>query len=177
MQLNVYFIILTFIVVLITIMLSKDLFTGIMIVTLLANFIMISINLSRTVKVDTDKPSADQEIDDIIDAASKAARTQDGAAVDENDTPHIYGPEYDIYHKDIETYNTAYDDPKFPLNRGITEAFQGVDAANAYMAQSRARDKKCLDGLTAKTSDFYKHHYSNEFALEEAKRWWGNYEV
>jgi hypothetical protein len=173
MQLNIYFLILTFLVVLITIIMSRDLITGIMIITLLANFIMISINLSKTIKVE-DAPKS--QTDDAEGSDSYGDRGR-GDIVDENDTPHIYGPEYDIYHKDVETYSTAYDEPKFPLSRGVTEAFQGIDAANTYMAQARARDKKCLDGLTAKTSDFYKHHYSNEFELEEAKRWWGNYEV
>ena len=170
MQLNIYFIVLTFVVVLITIILSKDTITAIMIITLIANFIMICINLSKTVKIEKTRP-------DSSSSSSINDNAADDAEDDNLDTPHIYGPEYDIYHKDVETYNTAYEDPKFALNRGVTEAFQGVDAMNTYMAQSRARDKKCLDGMVAKTSDFYKHHYSNEFELEEAKRWWGNYEI
>lgn len=166
MKLNVGFLALTFIVVIVVILLSKDTLTAIMIVTLIANFVMISINLSNTAA----KPTGENLWSEPVEPTPRIAP-------EEPDIPHIYGPEYDIYQNNKTTYDTAYGAPQFALDRGITEAFRGVDAANAYMAQARTRDKKCMDGAVSKTSDYYRHHYSNEFELEESKRWWGNNEI
>lgn len=73
-------------------------------------------------------------------------------------------------------YTGCYPQVPFDLNGCNTGAYLSYDEANARLAALRQRDKKALDGVVTKNSNYYKRHFSTELDEAEAKRWWGSSE-
>lgn len=166
MNLNIYLVVLTFIIILIVIQLSDNITTAVLIITLLANFLIICSQLSS------------------INIANFSIKTENGPeetplpADDNNEEEyHMYGPAWDRFHNYQLGYTDAYEDPKFVIGTDASEATQGIDGANTLMAERRTRDKKCIDGAVTKTADYYRHHFGDELSQEEKKVWWGHYDL
>jgi hypothetical protein len=84
---------------------------------------------------------------------------------------NIYGDAYEKW--DEYRMQQCGAPPEPSVNTSAAERSLSVDANNMFMAQQRARDKRCMDGAVSKTADFYKYHYSDELEKEENKPWWG----
>lgn len=79
-----------------------------------------------------------------------------------------YAPEWN----DKSDYDNCYS----PVSREFSEdpyKAMSIDEKSAQLAKLRARDKKCMDGVTSKNMYFYKKYYGDEIEREEAKPWWG----
>ena len=165
-----YFMALTFIVIIILVIFVHDATQAVLIVSLLANTLFIYMNLDklRTVTND-DKSSADVAVDPPA-VESMAADQQD---------PALYGDDFERWHSYDASYTgAAYATPTPHSIYSGSENTLGVDGGCALMAQRRGlRDKQALDGATLKDANYYKFHFADEFKREEAKPWWGNYEV
>lgn len=169
MTLNIYLVVLTFIVLIVVIYLAENITSAVLIISLMANFLIISSQLS-SIEMPTwtiTSGASNSQIETSADTASS-----DDEPIDHH---HMYGPAYDEYHVNHTTYTTAYEEPKHVITSS-SDTTNGADAANAIMAQRRARDKKCIDGAVSKTSDYYKQHFNDELERSEAKDWRSAYE-
>ncbi len=88
-----------------------------------------------------------------------------------NQTVDLYGPYYEMWHSYHDT--SMYEQPRPIVGATCAERSQSVDMANVFMAQNRARDKKCSDGWAVKDVNYYRHHYGGELDQAAAKDWWG----
>ena len=165
MEIDIYIVLITFVVVVIIICLAESFTVAALIVSVLANFLVLAINLSDvSFKSRRDVPTGER-LDN--------KETED-TVVGSDEKYHMYGKDYDEHRINSITYETGYNAPKMVIKDSPTELVQGADEANAIMAQRRARDKKCIDGVVTKTADYYKIHFDDELAAEEAKPWWGH---
>lgn len=178
-MLNIYLVALTFILLIVVVYMSENITTAVLIISLMANFLIICSQLSSI-----DMPSWDfleykANANGANDMSSADADVVEHSAIEEDDQlnpdhQHMYGPEYDEYHVNHTTYTSAYPEPQPVIGMASSELTQGVDASVALMAQHRFRAKKAMDGAVSKTSDYYKHHFGDELERSEAKPWWGN---
>ncbi len=170
MTLNIYIVVLTFIMLIVVIYMAENVTTAVLIISLMANFLIICTHLSSIEMpewVDPGKSGGgdSEPVEQPIEVTRHA-----------NDEYHMYGPDYDRYHQNHTAYTTAYAEPKPVIGMSSSELVGGVDAANALMAQRRARDKKCIDGYVSKTADYYRHHFNDELERSENKDWRSQYE-
>lgn len=160
MHISILFIILTFTIIIGIIILSDSLTSAMIIVSLLANFLVISSHFGKISKNIIIKP-ARREFDDQPEAEHKFEPEPEEAL------RTIYGDKFDDWFAHKKGYTECYNAPYID---GIDS---GIDTANALMASKRARDKRCLDGWASKNSDYYKFHFAGELDESEAKPWWG----
>jgi hypothetical protein len=96
---------------------------------------------------------------------------------DDGDLANAYGPQHAMYDSYINTYDTAYDVTELPITiSSASERDLSMDNMSVEISRRRARDKRVMDGMALKDSDFYKHHYAQELDESEKKQWWGNNE-
>lgn len=173
MKVNISLIVLAFIIVVAIIVLSDSTMSAMILVSLLANFLVISLQLhevSETQEHAENRPGVeDADTNTSVEAPPVAA-----------DPDRYHSSPYGVYHNNWRAYKTSYDlyeEPYPVVNTSYAERSNGVDAANCLMAQRRARDKKCADGAASKDAHYFRHHYANELDEEEAKPWWGRAEI
>lgn len=183
MEVNILLVILTFVIMIAVILLADSLTTAMLIVSLLANFLVISAQFGKIhKKVTTGSvgPAAttlqSNMIPDGTDQVQQSELFVEKALPYEDQETNIYGPFYDMWHSYQDTYTSAYDTPQIQVGVSAAECNYNVDEANAIMAQRRARDKKCSDGWVTKDANYYKHHYGSELSESEDKQWWGRHE-
>jgi hypothetical protein len=166
MDKNILFILLTFVVILAIIILADNVITALLLVSLVTNFLIIYSQFIRVSKPKNKDREPEKEVNllgvlpDPVPDNSK-----------EKDLPMQM---YKTLHYDYDNYKDTqglYDVKPYPGD------VASVDTANTLMARRRARDKRCTDGWLTKTSNYYKYHYANELAEEEAKPWWGRAEI
>lgn len=163
-----HFLILTFIVIIVVIMLTDNLTTAVLVVSILANFLIISTQMDRIAKKilitnwGTPEPTP-------APVPAPAPVPEENPLYQYEDS--TYGPRYAIWN----SYKTSYDSPKPAVGPFCSEN-NTVDAQNALQWQQRARDKKCIEGLVTKNANFYKYHYAGELDQAEKQPWWGNAE-
>lgn len=201
MRINILFAMLTLFVIIIVILSTDSLLTAVVIIGLLINFLAagsqivssnhgyLSMNAFGWGKVPDDPEEADPkkdksgEDDDSTeedDFAFPLKRRLHGEEVPENtdsdQNTNMYGRHQEEYDSYINSYTSAYPEPKPVVAVSCSERDNSIDGANALMAQRRARDKKCMDGAALKTAAFYRHHYAGELDESENKPWWGRSE-
>ncbi len=88
----------------------------------------------------------------------------------------LYGPYYEMWHAYQDGYTSVYDPPHAVTALSCAEKDAGFDTSNAYMAQRRARDRKCTDGWLSRDSSYFKYHYGSELDDAEKRVWWGNFD-
>ena len=109
-------------------------------------------------------------------------KDQSDIVIDENkigefdQNTNIYGSDYEKYHAYNTSYSGSYTDAPVVIE-SCAETDTSIDVANCLIAQKRARDKKCSDGWSLKSADYYKFHYGNELKDSEEKIWWGKNEL
>lgn len=196
MRINILFAMLTLIVVIIVIMSTDSLLTAIVIIGLLLNFLavgsqIVSNNhsyLSMSVfghgKVSEDSEetsvtsvtsvtTGDNSVKDTV-PLKKRLHGEEIPEITENDqNTNLYGRQQEEYDSYINSYTSAYPEPKPVVFASCSERDNSIDGANAIMAQKRARDKKCIDGKIVKDVNHYRHHYAAELEESENKVWWG----
>ena len=180
MQVNllVVIIVFAFLVVLCVVMFSDSLASAMLIVSLLANSLVITSQfhgLTKLSSIDITIGDADEETaNTIADKFSPPTPPQRYPADGVNPFTDIYGPEYERYH----AYHGPADDPasigmyRTPVGISCSDR-GGVDANNVNLWQRRARDKRCTDGWASKDANYFRHHYAKELDDTENRVWWG----
>ncbi len=171
-------IVLTCILIIVVIILADSLTTAMLIVSLMANFLVISSQFGKL-----HKGSLGIGIDEW--GAPPAALQSDTTNIPEIDpTPHdpaedaqsaIYGPFYEMWDA-YRAVDGIMDKPQIHALNGLCDGGYDMDSANAHIAQQRSRDKRALDGWAVKDANYYRHHYGGELAAEENKPWWSRNE-
>lgn len=166
---NVIFLVLTFILIIIVILMTGNLATAVLVISLLANFLFINsqFNQLHNATNSTDSTAPNKTVEHTDD--STTSKDNIYATLDQVTDP--YGHLYEQHHVFDSSYSTAYPEVKNIVGH-CSDTSYGIDSANAIMAQRRARDKKCSDGWATKTADYYKYHYGNELNDAERKIWW-----
>ncbi len=92
--------------------------------------------------------------------------------------PSAYGLPYAAWQQERNGYSTAYNAPSGTMigPDAAAGSSKSVDNMNVALAQSRARDKRCIEGAVSKDANYYKYHYAEEFDAVENKPWWGRNE-
>jgi hypothetical protein len=180
---NAAFIALTFILLIVIIFLARDMTEAVLIISVLANLLVISSHfgvLSRgLIDITTrDGEAPDNNTNNNTDSNTDDTHTDTSVNSDvvaAHPDGDMYGPFYDQWAAYKGSYTTAYDAPRMAVGTGAEQAYT-VDERNALLAQQRARDRKCSDGWLTKDKYYYEYHYGSELADEEAKAWWGRHE-
>lgn len=166
---QLFFIIITFIVIISIIFLAESFMIAMLMVGLIANFLMIclgSTKLASKMQLFTSEPPVKSIDDDVV--------------VEINDElPSIlssYGKEYDEHQKYKSSYSNCYDDAIPAVAVSHSENSHTIDSLNALLSQRRTRDKRSMDGAVSKDSNFYKYYFTNELSEYESKPWWGKLE-
>jgi hypothetical protein len=170
---NSLLIVLTCILVIIVIILADNLTTAMLIVSLLANFLVISSQFSKVSKNSLSIGAQDWPRPSTVAVAP--GPTESAPEGHEEQATDIYGPFYEMWDAYKSSYTDCYDKPQVHPHGGCNRGYD-IDGANAYMAQQRSRDKKAMDGWAVKDANFYKHHYGNELDDAENKPWWSRNE-
>lgn len=113
-----------------------------------------------------------------------AAPTNGDAAAPKADTAVAPAPEF----PPSELYDDNYakwDSYRFlPAQCGApvvysdcSETSRDANVRITEVARSRARDKRCIDGLVTKDANFYRYHYAGELDEVEKKPWWGRRDI
>lgn len=92
-----------------------------------------------------------------------------------SETPTSFTHEYGVDHVIYDTFKN-YIGPKEKL---IDFEMEEIDADSNNIRFMRERDNKLRqtkENNAARTADFYKHHFSDEFRANENKFWWSRYE-
>lgn len=178
MHFNNLFTIFTIIMLIIVVLLSDSFVTAIVLCMLLVNLLTLcshynvididystlgNILPSKVTKIDSDKVDLNKE---------QPVETASDIELSKPATPHMYGPEYDAWQTNQTSYSECYNEPQLPLFASCAES-GGVDARLSLLAQQRARDRKCMDGVVSKNADYYKFHFADELEQSESKPWWG----
>lgn len=181
MHTNIIFVVLTFVIIIAVILLADNLTSAMLIVSLLANFLVISAHFGKISKNvlgmnirEWGTPLV-PESRNVVEEVSKSEDKGPAITPDDQD-PIIYGPSYELWHAYDTAYTKCYDEPKAVVGMSCSEQSSGIDSANALMAQQRARDKKCSDGWASKDANYYKHHFGSELDDTERKPWWSRHE-
>lgn len=179
MGVNILFIILTFIIIIAVILLAENLMTAMLIVSLLANFLVISAQFGKISKNILDisaVPSKPSPKTEPQKTTSNSDEPSEHSGPLEQDTD-LYGPLYELWHEYNNAYTDCYNQPQMVVGASCAERTYNVDEANAFMAQKRARDKKCIDGMVTRDAAYYAYHFGDELDESEAKVWWSKNEV
>ena len=188
MHINIVFLALTFIVIIAIIMLSNDLSSAMMVISILASFFVISASSSKTVQTVIDgavKSWGIPEDAPVPDAPVSATPASD-ASVDPapveapvylNQNTNIYGADYEKHNAYKDGLFSCYERPQPVLYDSAADRDTSLDERNCLIAQRRARDKRCSDGWAVKDSDYYKYFYGDELKESETKAWWGRTEL
>ena len=174
------YLILTFIVVVAIILLSPDLTSAMLIVSILANvYVLTTLNYKH--RMSGKKENLDSPATPPQQPPSPPAIPPAGLRL-----PSLYGPAWDKYsaYKDDGptgwagcnipggSCGTVYN-PNVDIPEGTVMI---IDQANVELARRRARDKLALEGQVLKDANYYKYHFGDELDISEKKRWWGNSE-
>lgn len=201
MRINTLFAVLTFIIIIIVILTADSIITALAVSALLLNILAVSSRWKQLRRKFASlntvgwgmAPEDDEDAKESSEDAKESASEDDElpprklSLIEENRiTPvntvedqntNLYGRAQEEY----DGYNTAYTDcwrkPKPALFKTCGEQDQSIDAANVMMAQRRARDKRCMDGLVSKDKYYYRHHFAGELDEAEEKVWWSRDEV
>lgn len=194
MRVNTLFAVLTFIIIVIVIMMADSVVTAIVITVLLLNFLAISSYWDRLKKgyasinavgwgeaPDEEENSVEDE-DSKLEPDNKQKTMRVKSLLEENipiaentdqdQNTNLYGRDQEEYDGYINAYSTCWREAKPAVFQSCSEQDNSIDAANALMAQRRARDKRCMDGFVSKDAAFYRHHYAEELDEAENKCWW-----
>jgi hypothetical protein len=178
MSIESILIILTFILVIIVILVADSLTTAMLIVSLLANFLVISSQFKKISKNFLDIGIAagpqTQDHENTLHGDSPPVSPPESAA--DTQPVDLYGPFYEMWHAYRNSYDQCYDAPRVNAYGDCSGRTYNIDTANTFMAQRRARDKRAMDGWAVKDANFYKHHYGAELDDTENRVWWGRNE-
>jgi hypothetical protein len=170
------FIVITFVVLIVVILMAPDIITAIMLCGLVLGYLYvcgkvtplsIKHSLDNTNNANTDNTLDMYPIPEIKPAVEDLPAAGEMAG-------GLYGSDYDVWQSNQESYSID-SDRVLPIGRSPSE-LGGVDAQLALLSQQRARDRKCLEGAASRNADFYKYHFSDELEKAESLRWWGNNE-
>lgn len=171
-------IVLVFIICIALILLSPNMLT---VMSIAVNAMLITVLFNPNIlRIEIPSWGASTEDSANTSAASAASAAsaitnnnpqQSEGFANDNQTVDLYGPYYEMWHSYHDT--SMYEPPRPVVGATCAERSQSVDMANVFMAQQRARDKKCSDGWAVKDANYYRHHYGGELDQAEAKAWWG----
>ena len=174
MHINILFIVMTFVIIIAVVLLADNLTSAMLIVSLLANFFVISGHFNKLSKnilgisaTNWGKLPAKQTAEEVAAPVAEAPSNQN---------TDLYGEDYERHHAYQDSYTGCYNEPKPVVGMSCSENSSGIDAMNAIMAQRRARDKKCMDGAASKDVNYYRYHFGSELDEAEAKPWWGAFD-
>ena len=166
---NFVFIFLTFVVIVAVILLADNLMTAMLIVSLLANFLVISAQFGKISRSSLDITGRDwgeaPPLDDVL-------IDEPELPVQDESVPDMYGPYYEKW----KAYQPDPPSRPSPTMYSCSERGYNVDTLTTGLGRRRARDKQCLDGRASKDANFYKYHFGGELGEAEDKRWWGRNE-
>lgn len=168
---NLLFIIFTFIILITVIFLADNLMSAMIIVSLLANFLVISSNLGKIAQ-----DSLNIMIQDRNEPTQIGLDEFEPKNEKNNEPLSIYEPAHEKWRAYQSSYGKYYNTPTAYVNTSTAEMDSSIDSANALIARKRARDKKCLEGLSTKDVNYYRYHYADELNETEDKVWWGRNE-
>ena len=169
---NYLFLVFTFIIMVVLVTIAPDTLTAMFMVSLVANFFTISSNMIRLNKLEIFKwpdlklPQAPSSI--IADPDPMTSPMTSPHSRPDSD---MYGKHFDQYCAYKEGYS-MYDDPAVIVG----DADSSMDVANVMMTQRRTRDKRAIDGMVTKDTNYYRYHFGNELREAERKPWWGRNE-
>lgn len=193
-----FFILFTFIIVVIAILMSNSLVTTMALVSIMANLLVIATRFGKISERLAGASESKTDATGVAGAAEMDSAMPPGPATDSEiaagfpdipqyrfsydvdpDDYHVapYGPFYENWRAYKTSYSTAYETPEPYIHVSCGERNYSVDSANTLMAQRRFHDKKAMDGYTVKDANYYRYHFSNELDEEEAKPWWGRHEM
>ena len=172
--------ILSFIIIIAIISLCDDLSSAMLIVSILTNFIVLSLCLKKIEKNTVADVAAYKGRDEFItpdtakpSAAANIGPGASGAAT--NDTPQYNEtPMYDQTHINAQNFKDSYF--SYPSPKLCDVSTRNIDNSNISLARSRARDRRGTDGWVTKNANYFANNYGTEFADEENKEWWGRKE-
>ncbi len=163
--------------IIVVIILADSLTTAMLIVSLMANFLVISSQFNKLHKgsldigiKEWDKPPATTQ------SSPTGGEDMPLPEPSSDEQQNIYGPFYGMW----DAYRTVDggipNKPQLYVHDGSCDRGYDMDSANAYIAQQRSRDKRALDGWAVKDANYYRHHFGGELAAEESKPWWSRNE-
>ena len=176
MQINVLFIVLTFVICVAVILLADSMTNAMLMISILANFLIISSHFGKINKMSLKSaipglfgPACHNNVDGVVESDQSDLS-------DQTDQPtaqpgQAAKDEHDSYRTGYMGYSAAPTTIFTPSEKNYT-----IDNANIQMAQRRSRDKKCTDGWVTKNANYFKYHYAGEFEESENKPWWGRSE-
>lgn len=181
------YLILTFIIVIAIILMSPDLTSAMLIVSILANvYVLTTLNYKHRTSKKEGLETPAKEIAATVAPAPQQPPSPPAIPPAGLRLPALYGPAWDAYsaYKDNgptgwagcnipggscgTVYNPSVDIPEGNV--------MSIDQATVEFARRRARDKLALEGQVLKDANFYKYHFGDELDISEKKRWWGNSE-
>ena len=190
MRINILFAILTLIIVIIVILMADSVVTAIVITTLVLNFLAISgywkrgyasmnaVGWGVAPDEESEADEGSKSSKDVADDVPKRRKslleenTIPAENTSEDQNTNLYGRAQEEYDGYITGYTKCWREAKPAIFQSCSEQDNSIDAANALMAQRRARDKRCMDGKISKDAGFFKHHYAEELDEAENKVWW-----
>ncbi|SIP86052.1 Hypothetical protein PACV_339 [Pacmanvirus A23] len=179
MHVNIIFCVLTFIIMIAVILTADSLTTAMLVITLLTNFLVISSHfgkIGKTVGMTVEKIGKPAEVETESQTKEHSEATHETPNISEENLS-IYGADYEKWHAYNDSYTSCYDEPKTVVGSSCSERTFDVDTMNALVAQKRARDKKCMDGVALKDANYYREHFGDEFKETEDRIWWGRNEL
>jgi len=185
MHVNIVFLALTFIVILAVIMMSNDLPSAMMIISIIASFFVISTSGSKTVRTVLEGKVKNWGVPEPAPIPDEIITPETPVLVEdkEDEAPdiiqqntNIYGAEYEKHNAYKDGLYSCYERPQPVLYDSAADHDTSVDGRNCLIAQRRARDKRCIDGRAIKNSDYYKYFYADELKAVETKPWWSRSE-
>jgi hypothetical protein len=110
-----------------------------------------------------------------------ATKTAENFIIARNESGDVEGPDplegdfkYSIDNDEFNALKDEYAPNVQPLH--LADDNTGTVENRILLAQRirQNRDKLAIDGAIAKTADYYKHHFDEEFEDSEARVWWEN---
>jgi hypothetical protein len=148
---------------------------------------------SQAASTGTSDTSASTGTSDPSQSTDSSSPADDGDAGQDDSDPFNFGGAGDPTNRTMTINKTLKDKPVYRDNYLIAGDFKdsyflypapsfcgvkepSIDNANVLMARQRMRSKRCIDGVIAKTADYYASHYNTEFVDSENAPWWGQNE-
>jgi hypothetical protein len=171
-----------FIAIVFCIYVAKDLATAVLMVSLMTNFVVLSLCITKVCKISYNESTKQSEqyaeaIKKALDEkppAEKPSEPAEPLPVNPG-TQYAEQPMYEESHIAAANFKDSYFTYTSPKLCDVSTT--SIDNSNVSLARSRARDRKCTDGWVTKNANYFKDNYGTEFVDRENALWWGRNEL
>lgn len=186
------FLVLTFVLIVIIVSITKDMTQAMLFITMMTNYLVLTHYIMVSVKEVSDEPG-DAKIQAIVDA--RVAEQQKKISAPESFTGFYVGnkPQFGLGSGleiepvdadfELESVNDKCDvmsdesvdhTPTVPPLTTDPDQYMDIDDKNSFLAQARQRDKRAIEGKILANRDHFSKYYEEEVCEAEKRNWWGN---